>query len=132
VRVEDLLHRGRELRRPCRQQLALAERWDGTRWSIQPIINPPGATSAALNGVDCTLPNACTAVGTILTPQSVYDSLVERWDGTGWAIQPTPNRRGARTNQLFGVDCGSKSSCTAVGNFAGSSGAFMTLAERFA
>src|SRR6516162_1712158 len=41
---------------------ALAERWDGTRWSIQATPSPPQG-GAFLNGVACTSASACTAVG---------------------------------------------------------------------
>ena len=161
-------------------ELSLAERWDGTGWSIQPLQIPPGATAGRLNGASCTSPTTCTAVGTFLDPYGDYLTLVERWNGIGWAvqssanpsanysqlvgawcasggsceavgffangdgplrtlaerwngtswvIQPTPNRSGARTNQLFAVACRS-TACTAVGNFANGGGAFGTLAER--
>ena len=41
---------------------ALAERWNGSAWTVQAI--PIGAgTSSHLSAVSCTGPNACTAVG---------------------------------------------------------------------
>jgi hypothetical protein len=42
-------------------------------------------------------------------------TLAEHWDGTKWAIQPTPNQNGP-VNQLRGVSCTSATSCTAVGD----------------
>src|SRR5262249_19208631 len=38
----------------------LAERWDGTRWQLQPA---PSSGASYLVGVSCTSPTACTAVG---------------------------------------------------------------------
>src|SRR5690348_12233441 len=39
---------------------AVAERWNGTSWRIQPTPSPAGG---ALNSVSCTSVSACTAVG---------------------------------------------------------------------
>ena len=98
---------------------ALAERWDGTRWSIQATPNPPQG-GAFLNDVACTSASACTAVGL-----SSAGTLAERWNGTRWTIQGTPNPpKGG--GALFSVACTSPSACTAVG--ASSAG---TLAERW-
>src|SRR5215471_15508236 len=47
--------------------VSLAERWDSTRWRIQPTPNPPIPSYAfhltALNAVSCTSASACTTVG---------------------------------------------------------------------
>ncbi|MBV9310346.1 MAG: hypothetical protein JOZ73_05915, partial [Solirubrobacterales bacterium] len=60
--------------------VTLAERWNGTKWSIQHTRNPTGGSNIFLNGVSCASTNACTAAGT-------YDNattgvtLAERWKG---------------------------------------------------
>jgi hypothetical protein len=91
----------------------LAERWDGTNWTIQPTPKPPGVVSAQLSSVSCTSSTACTAVGS-----AGSTSLAERWNGTNWAIQPTPRPPGAiyKFTSLRSVSCTSPISCTAVGN----------------
>ena len=50
-------------------QVALAERWDGTSWVIQPTPRLPGGASLlfGLTGVACTSATGCTAVG-LATP----------------------------------------------------------------
>jgi len=90
----------------------LAERWDGTRWTIQATPNPPQG-AGVLSGVACTSASACTAVGaTNFTPGA--KTLAERWDGTRWSIQPTPNPpQGGGV--LASVACTSPSACTAAG-----------------
>jgi len=45
------------------QQVTLAERWNGTSWTIQPTRNPGGGPERSLNGVSCTSAMACTAAG---------------------------------------------------------------------
>jgi hypothetical protein len=113
--------------------VAFAERWNGTRWVIQSAPNPHLSQSSSLSGVSCVSANACTAVG-VYVPQAAGTlfggALVERWDGTRWAIQPAPNRLSYHDNsydELSGVSCVSANACTAVGGF----NEVLTLAERW-
>jgi hypothetical protein len=93
----------------------LAEQWNGHGWSIQPTPNPPGG-GWFLTAVSCTSPSACTAVGgRIEPPGKPQGTLVERWDGRRWRIQPTPNLPGNAVKLLNSVACTSRSSCMAVG-----------------
>jgi hypothetical protein len=94
---------------------ALAERWNGTAWAVQPTPTPSGASNIKLYGVSCTSASACTAIGSYLVSSSGQVTLAERWNGTAWAIQPTPNPSGVYYNELVAVSCASASSCTAVG-----------------
>jgi hypothetical protein len=95
----------------------LAERWNGTAWTIQPTPNAPGSSSSsqnALNAISCTSATACTAVGysrSDSTPSPV--PLAERWDGTAWTVQPTPSP--GTDAQFTAVSCASATACTAVG-----------------
>ncbi len=97
-------------------EVTLAERWDGTSWAAQTTPNPTGATGSELSGVSCVSASACTAVGHYTNKASEM-TLVERWDGTSWAIQTTPNPTGASRHLLSGVSCVSASACTAVGRY---------------
>ena len=97
---------------------ALAEHWDGSTWAIQPVPGPAGAVQTILDGLSCTSATSCTAVGTYYpqpTPGVGYLPLAEHWDGTRWAIQPTPIPAGSPQAQLSAVSCASATSCTAVG-----------------
>ncbi len=111
-------------------QRTLAERWDGTGWTIQATPNPTNAQTSVLSGVSCTSATACTAVGSYYLGGGVSKTLAERWDGTAWTIQPTPNPN-AQTSVLSGVSCTSATACTATGNLYGSPprGPGLTLAE---
>jgi hypothetical protein len=114
--------------------VTMAERWNGTRWSIQPTPNPAGTLGAGLSGVDCTGPSACTAVGAAVDSAGdpVGPTLAERWNGTKWSIQPTPNPSSPGGGILSWVACPSPSVCTAVGASVDSSGSPpATLAERW-
>ena len=104
----------------------LVERWDGARWRIQPAPVPPGARFSELNGVTCTAATACTAVGDYVNRSGLDVTLAERWNGSTWAIQPTPSPSRTQSSGLFGVSCTARDACEASG--AGNAGAF---AERW-
>jgi hypothetical protein len=81
----------------------IAERWDGTDWSVTPTIDYSHYPASRLDGVSCTSPSLCVAVG---------GDLVERWDGTTWSRQPIPYTHHV---DLSGVSCLSRTWCLAVG-----------------
>jgi hypothetical protein len=108
--------------------VTLAERWNGRRWSIQPTVNPAGASRSALSDVDCRSSTSCVAVGYFVNGAGdEVRTLAERWDGTRWSIEPTPNSPRTSLSQLNGVACWSSSGCIAVGKL----GNGATLAERW-
>ena len=108
----------------------LAESWNGSSWTMQAPADPAGATNSVLNGVSCSSPTACTAVGMSSTDGGTsFTTLAESWNGAGWTIEATPNPAGATSSELGAVSCSSAAACTAVGSYSGSGGAIMTLAE---
>ena len=110
----------------------LAERWNGSSWARQSTPNATGAQGSQLTGVSCSSATACTAVGTSTTSAGVQATLAERWNGSGWAVQSTPNPTGAHDTELSAVSCASMTVCTAVGySAANSESAYATLAERW-
>jgi hypothetical protein len=48
-----------------------------------------------LLGVSCTSSTACIAVGYYKNSSEVVVPLAERWNGTEWKVQSTPNPAGA-------------------------------------
>ncbi|MGZ6565296.1 MAG: hypothetical protein ACXVH3_36155 [Solirubrobacteraceae bacterium] len=72
--------------------VTLVERWNGSSWSVQQTPNPAGATFSKLSGVSCASVTACTAIGHDTNRACVAVTLVERWNGTSWTVQGTPNR----------------------------------------
>jgi hypothetical protein len=110
----------------------LAERWDGTSWSIETtpnLVNPlSGWANPDLRAVSCPDASECMAVGYYHNASNTLVALVERWNGTSWGIEDTPDPPGG-SNVLYGVSCPSALRCTAVGAFGDELGG--TFAERW-
>ena len=94
----------------------LVEHWDGTRWSLVTVADPPGFTDAELTAVSCGSPTSCLAVGyspsTAATP-----SFLERWDGGTWTTEFVTTPAGGTAVGPLGVACASASACVAVGAY---------------
>ncbi len=108
---------------------AAAETWNGTEWVIHNPAVPSGATLSSMDGVSCSSSTACTAVGAYMNSSGTIVTLAERWNGTEWTIQSTPNPSGATRSTFTGVSCSSATACTATGEYVNSSGTTVTLAE---
>ena len=96
----------------------LIENWNGSSWSIVPSPSPtgPGVEGALLQGVSCTSPSSCVAVGSSTDDNGEnLNDLILQWNGAAWSIVP-----GAATGQAFDqltrVTCLAPSDCWAVGN----------------
>jgi hypothetical protein len=96
----------------------LAEQWNGSTWTIQPTPDPSGALDSGLSGLWCASASNCTAVGGYSASPGVGQTLAEQWNGSTWAIQPTPALAGPADSEtgLNGVWCASAARCTAVGS----------------
>ena len=110
---------------------SFAERWDGSSWSLGATPEIAGASYTDLSGVSCTSSRACVAVGQYNPSSSrpVQRTLGERWNGTGWSVERTPNAVG-QSNELVAVSCTSNRACMAVGQTYSNAG-FQPLVERW-
>jgi hypothetical protein len=94
---------------------ALGESWNGAEWQLRSIPLPEGGSGLVLEGVSCSSSTACTAVGYYRNSEG-FKTLAERWNGTEWKVQSTPNPTGTSgVVALDGVSCSSATSCVAVG-----------------
>jgi hypothetical protein len=108
----------------------LAERWNGSSWTLSSAVAPSGSTSSALNAVTCSTTTWCMAAGWSLSGGTT-STLVEFWNGTSWTIQKTVNAPEATTTALNGISCANgTSACTAVG-YAVTGGVKAAIAERW-
>lgn len=94
----------------------LAERWNGSSWSVL-TTGSPGSVSNLLLGVSCASTTFCVAVGGLFTDINHESTLIERWNGTAWAVAASPNPNPDAEDSLSSVSCTSPSSCMAVGGW---------------
>ena len=106
----------------------LAERWDGTAWTIVPTPAVKGSLDTELVGVSCRSAQSCVAVGGYTTA-SGGKTLVEQWNGKSVTVVPSPSPAGGSDTALTGVACPTSASCVAVGAYSSRFGSF-TLTER--
>ena len=99
----------------------LAERWNGSTWTVQSTPSQLGASPADsdLTAVSCASATACTAVGSYPKGGLASGSapFAEAWDGSTWTSQNMPTPSGAASASLSGVSCASATACTAVGSY---------------
>jgi hypothetical protein len=120
---------GRIQRTSGYQNFTLAETWNGSTWTVVPSPSPrlPG-----LNGVSCTGPSSCTAVGNEGTPKNpTLFTLAEQWNGTASKFVPTPPPLTPGGTALSSLSCTGAGACMAVGYYGynNGTGTMVTLAE---
>lgn len=96
--------------------LPLAQRWNGSVWTLQTMHDPDNAGMSALSGVACPSARVCLAVGSQQGDGADSTPLVERWDGTSWTLVAFPLPTGTTSANLAAISCSSASACTAVGS----------------
>ena len=109
---------------PASGDRVLAERWNGSKWSIQ-TTPTPSSGKAILNGVACPTATNCFAVGDS-EAKNGNPPLIEKWNGSKWSIQTVPHPQGVPYT-FYSVACRSTSDCTAVGEIPGAAGAAKAL-----
>jgi hypothetical protein len=94
--------------------LTFIEHWNGKAWKVQQSPNPGGGKGSGLNSVVATSATNAWAVGDIDFTNSAGKTLIERWNGKAWKVQPSPNP-GSKSNALDGVAATSDKNAWAVG-----------------
>ena len=101
-------------------------RWNGTDWKPMYTPQPGGASASRLLDISCTATNNCRAVGYWCTGDDICEEqwgtgtrrgLLMRWNGTDWAVVPTPNPSGSTGVEIFGISCPTSTACLAVGGW---------------
>jgi hypothetical protein len=110
-------------------RLDLVLHWNGTKWSRVRVPEPGGTTNVSvntLNNVRCPTSSRCLAVGSYSPGTGTHKTFNQAlsWAGKSWTVQhvPSPGSGTAHNDAtLFGLGCGARSSCWAVGAFGPSS-----------
>ena len=109
---------------------ALAESWNGSKWTVSRPPEPKGSVVGDLNKVSCTSTLHCIAVGSWGT-NTAGSALADVWNGATWARLSVPAPAvGKEDADLTGVSCPSAKSCVAVGTgTTGLKGGLVSFAE---
>jgi hypothetical protein len=92
----------------------VAERWDGSQWTIQSVKVPSKGLTASLNTVACWSATGCLAVGQLRHGEAgTGTAMAAQWNGTAWIAQRLPSSHGY---DLSGISCVSATACVAVGH----------------
>ncbi len=107
----------------------LAEHFDGDRWAI---VNPPspGPGAAYLRGVGGSFGESVWAVGYWTTGSGANYTLIEHYNGSSWAIVPSPNPA-SLASYLAGVAAIATDDVWTVGHYLDSNGVYRTLVEHW-
>ena len=97
-------------------QQGLAEILDGGSWVPVSMVAPAGGSSALPEGVSCSGPGSCVAVGSYSSSGGDVSSLVETLSGTTWTPGTVPVPVAAPDATLTGLSCPAPGSCVAVGD----------------
>jgi hypothetical protein len=116
--------------------LALIERWadvtnKGPEWFVEITPSPRGVTRSSFTSVTCATASDCWAMGYYRNSSNVDRALAERWNGSKWTLEPTPNLSGSTLSILDGVACTSRTNCWAIGYYANRSDVDAALAEQW-
>lgn len=98
-------------------QRTVVERWNGHSWALQSTPNL-GNNGDTLEGLSCTSPTSCMAVGSYTNEAGFAQPLIERWNGRAWALMPIAPPPGSRYgSDLTSVSCPSATLCMAAGAY---------------
>lgn len=109
---------------------AMAAYWNGTEWSLKTVPKPAESKRSILLDISCSDSSNCTAVGGYLNSKSVQVTFVERWNGTSWTLQSSPNPVGSTNSVLQNVICEDRNICVAVGDWI-NAGTWQPMAQRW-
>jgi hypothetical protein len=94
------------------EDLALAESWNGTYWSI--VSTTDGGGTGELESIFCTSSTNCVATGAKVTPGGNQKTSIASWNGDTWSENSSPSK-GRKVDLLGGVSCTSSTDCVTVG-----------------
>ncbi len=98
-------------------QWAMSATWDGKSWTSRTVAKPTESKSSTLLDVSCSSTSSCTGVGGYKNSKNVQVSFVERWNGTAWSHQSSPNPASSTNTVFQGVSCVNATPCVAVGDW---------------
>ena len=91
--------------------------WNGTSWTLRTVPKPASSIRTVLLDVSCSSASACASVGIYRDSGGLQTSLVQRWNGTSWSHQSSPNPESSTNTVFQGISCVASSPCVGVGDW---------------
>ncbi len=98
-------------------QWAWSATWDGSAWTLRTVSKPASSLRSTLLDVSCSNASSCTGVGGYRNSSNVQLSFVQRWNGSSWSHQSSPNPAGSTNTVFQNVSCVAGAPCVAVGDW---------------
>jgi hypothetical protein len=98
-------------------QWSMSATWNGTSWTSRSVAKPAESKGSILLDVSCESSTNCTGAGGYRNSSNVQVSFVERWNGSAWSHQSSPNPVGSTNTVFQGVSCVGLSPCVAAGDW---------------
>lgn len=111
--------------------VTLAEHWNGKKWSVVKTPAITGAMFADLWHVSAISANNVWAAGASSADGSVWNTLIEHWNGHKWSIVSSPNGPGATGSVLQGISAVSADDIWVSGYAYVTGGAYTGLVEHW-
>ena len=93
--------------------VSMMQHWDGSKWTLAsaaPLPGPVGSAGPILSDLACVSETFCVVAGQYQFAGGDSHPLAERWDGSAWAVMPSPDLDGVF---FTSVACPSETSCFA-------------------
>ncbi len=91
-----------------------------TGWGVQ-TTEPVHEMETELQDVSCATSSSCVGVGLEVyggfENDPRYIGLVERWNGSTWVVEQTPDEPNSLFDHLTGVSCPTSTGCVAIGAY---------------
>lgn len=100
---------------PGHTEISLAERWNGSSWTVRNTPNLVTQAGSSFTGVSCSSGTHCTAVGERDTDTGLSGPLAERRHGSDWSLQDVAVPADPFARGFVAVSCPASNSCVAVG-----------------
>jgi hypothetical protein len=92
------------------------EHFNGSTWTTFSMPTPRGRPWGFPNGLQCPSTSLCLVAGeSLATPSGAQAALVERWNGTSWAVMALPGTVASGISAFGDLSCRSISFCWGVG-----------------
>ena len=94
-------------------EVPVLESWDGSHWQLEPAPPTSGYILDIPTGVSCASATNCTTVGWVRSATFQDSTMVDRWDGTSWSIDPAG---AVPDGYYYAVSCPTPLNCMSVGS----------------